>query len=318
MWLLLIHQIPPRPNYLRVKIWRQLQRLGAVPIKNTVYVLPRSDGALEHMQWVLREVVAGGGEGTIVEARLVDGITDQAVEALFNAARDAEYAQLAVEARALAAELPRRRKVKPDERAAVSAQLARLEQRMADLLAIDFFGASGRETAHGLLESIAGRVRAEQPARASWKANDVRGRTWVTRTGIHVDRIACAWLIRRFIDPAARFKFVAARGYQPSKGELRFDMFEAEFTHEGDRCSFEVLIERFGLRDRGLVQIAEIVHDIDLRDGKFGRSDADGVARLIAGLCLGHRDDEARLARGGDLFEDLYRVFSRRKEKDPA
>jgi hypothetical protein len=268
------------------------------------------------MQWVLREVEGGGGEGTIVEARLVDGLSDQAVEGMFNSARDGEYAALAAEARALAGRLPRRRKAKPDERAEVSAQLAKLEQKLSDIQAVDFFGASGRETAHGLLDSIAARVRDGQPARATWKLRDVRGRTWVTRTGIHIDRMACAWLIRRFIDPEARFKFVPARGYQPKKDELRFDMFEAEFTHEGDKCSFEVFVERFGLRDRALGQIAEIVHDIDLKDGKFGRGDADGIARLISGLCLTHGEDEARLARGSDVFEDLYRFFSRRKDKE--
>jgi hypothetical protein len=93
-------------------------------------------------------------------------------------------------------------------------------------------------------------------------------------------------------------------------------MFEAEFTHEGDKCSFEVLVERFGLRDRALGQIAEIVHDIDLRDGKFGRADADGIARIISGLCLAHREDEARMARGNQVFEDLYRFFARRKERE--
>ncbi len=101
----------------------------------------------------------------------------------------------------------------------------------------------------------------------------LQGSVWVTRQGVHVDRIASAWLIRRFIDPEARFKFVPAKGYVPEPGELRFDMFEAEFTHEGDRCTFEVLLARAGLADPALAAIGEIVHDIDLKDAKFGREE---------------------------------------------
>jgi hypothetical protein len=141
----------------------------------------------------------------------------------------------------------------------------------------------------------------------------VQGRVWVTRKGIHVDRIASAWLIRRFIDPDARFKFVPARGYRPATHELRFDMFEADFTHEGDRCTFEVLVQRFGLKDLALGPIAEIVHDIDLKDDKFARADTEGVARVIAGLALAHREDDERLEHGSSLFEHLYHYFRRKQ-----
>ena len=141
----------------------------------------------------------------------------------------------------------------------------------------------------------------------------MRGRTWVTRQGVYVDRIASAWLIRRFIDPDARFKFVPAKGYTPAPGEVRFDMFEAEFTHQGDRCTFEVLLEQAELDDPALRAIAEIVHDIDLKDGKFARPEAEGIRTLIAGICAATGDDEERLARGGAVFEDLHSHFRRRR-----
>ena len=144
-------------------------------------------------------------------------------------------------------------------------------------------------------------------------AGDVRGRVWVTRKGIHVDRIASAWLIRRFVDPDARFKFVPAKGYKPAEKELRFDMFEAEFTHDGDLCTFEVLVSRLGIDDRALVPIAEIVHDIDLKDSKFDRPETSGIDRLIAGIAMGHRDDESRLERGSAVFDGLYEYFSRKR-----
>ena len=142
---------------------------------------------------------------------------------------------------------------------------------------------------------------------------EVQGRTWVTRTGIKVDRMASAWLIRKFIDPKARFKFVSAKGYEPRKGELRFDMFEAEFTHEGDLCTFEVLVQRFGLVDPALLAVAEIVHDIDVKDGKYRREEAAGVAQLIAGIAAAHPSDEERLARGATLFDDLHSAYGATK-----
>jgi hypothetical protein len=138
---------------------------------------------------------------------------------------------------------------------------------------------------------------------------NLKDRVWVTRVGVHVDRIACAWMIRRFIDDRASFKFVPPKGYMPEPNELRFDMFDAEFTHEGDRCSFEVLLTRAGLNDPALSAIAEIVHDIDLKDEKFAREEAPGVKTLINGICADTREDDQRLARGFALFDNLYAVF---------
>ena len=206
----------------------------------------------------------------------------------------------------------------PEQRAEAKAQLARLKARLAQVTAIDFFGANGREAAEGLLAELEGRLREKESRRSRpsrrrpTEPRRAQGRTWVTRQGVHVDRIASAWLIRRFVDPEARFKFVPAKGYVPEPGELRFDMFEAEFTHEGDRCTFEVLLERVGLDEPALRAIAEIVHDIDLKDGKFGRPEAAGIKTLIAGICAATGDDEERLARGGAVFEDLYAYFRRK------
>jgi hypothetical protein len=140
-----------------------------------------------------------------------------------------------------------------------------------------------------------------------------RGRTWVTRKGIFVDRIASAWLVRRFIDPKAKFKFVVGKGYEPSPGELRFDMFDAEFTHVGDRCTFEVLLDRMGLKDPALDAIGEVVHDIDLKDEKFRRPQAAGLETLLAGVALRAKDDDERLTRGSAIFDDLYEVYRRKR-----
>jgi hypothetical protein len=308
-WLLLIHQIPPRPNYLRVKIWRRLQRLGAVAIKNSVYALPSGDAAREDLGWVLREIVEGGGDASLVEARFVEGLSDAQVEEMFRAARDADYQAIAAEARALT--LPRKPGV--GERDALAAQLRKLQKHVAEVAAVDFFAARGREPVEGLFLELSRRL-ALPPVRATQqRLARPRGATWVTRTGIHVDRMASAWLIRRFIDPQARFRFVSARAHSPRAGELRFDMFDGEFTHQGELCTFEVLLLRFGLTDPALRPLAELVHDIDLKDDLHARPERAGIERVVNAIAAAHPSDEDRLARASALFDDLYQSFRRRQ-----
>lgn len=312
-WLVLIHQIPPKPSYLRVKVGRRLQGLGAAAVKNSVYVLPRTDQTLEDFQWVRREIVAGGGEASVCEARFVEGLSDQEVEALFSAGREGDYRALAREARALQASAARHAR-RPAAKGQIEASLVRLRKRLAELAEIDFFGASGRDAVEGLLASIESSLRPapREPEQGTTSPGAVRRRTWVTRSGVHVDRIASAWLIQRFIDPEARFRFV--RGHEPAvPGELRFDMFEADFTHEGELCTFEVLLRRFVLQDEALGRIGEIVHDVDLKDGKFNHAETAGLDHLIAGIAMRHKEDEARLREGGAVFEALYEYFRRTK-----
>jgi len=236
-WLLFIHSLPPKPDYLRVKVRRRLQRLGAAALKNSVYVLPNEDEAREDFVWLARAIVADGGEATICEATFLEGMTDEEMGAMIRA------------------------QMRHDEPAA-----------------------------------DAGRRVAVAP----------RGATWVTRKGPKIDRMASAWLIRRFIDPAASFKFVPPTGYRPEPGELRFDMYQGEYGHEGDRCTFETLLDRFGLRDPALAAIGEIVHDVDCKDEKFGRKEASGIALKVQGIVAAQNDDLARLARGAAMMDDLY------------
>lgn len=304
-WLLLIHQIPPAPAYLRVKIGRRLQRLGAIAIKNSVYTLPSSEQAQEDLQWVLREIAESGGEGSICEARFVDGLTNAQVENLFNSARNTDYGAIVTDARAADGD--------------INGVGQRLRRRLAGVIAIDFFDASGRQAAEAAVAAVERRAQALHGDPASTTAPrrhriDVTGgRTWVTRRGVHVDRMASAWLIRRFIDAAARFKFVSGKGYVPESGELRFDMFEAEFTHTADGCTFEVLIDAFGLSDPALRCLAEIVHDIDLKDDKFGRQETQGIQHLIAGIAQAHAADDMRLNASATVWDGLYEYFRRKR-----
>ena len=313
-WLLLIHQLPSKPSYFRVKVWRRLQSLGAVGVKSAVYALPASAETQEDFEWLLKEIVEGGGEAMICEARLIDGLSDAQARALFDAARDADYEEVAAEARTLLDGVSA-----AEKSADTRAQVARLRRRLAAVAKVDFFGATGRLTAEALVAHIEAALREdghmadEQPRSVGFAAPELKGCTWVTREGVYVDRIACCWLIRRFIDPTAIFRFVSGKGYVPNPGELRFDMFEGEITHEGDRCSFEVLLARAGIDDPALQAVAEIVHDIDLKDGKFGREECPGIKSLIAGVAMAHTEDEARIAAGATIFDNLYAYFRKKR-----
>lgn len=315
-WLLLIHQIPPKPNYFRVKIWRHLQKLGAVAIKNSVYALPANEQAQEDLNWVLREIVEGGGDASLVEARLIEGLNDEQVKEMFRAARDAEYQAIGEEVRQLVRALPRKGEIPEERRGELSSAAARLQRRMGDVATIDFFHARSREPVDGLLKDLEQRLATQAPAKEPAPAapeEKPRAATWVTRTGIHVDRMASAWLIRRFIDPQAKFKFVAAREHRHREGELRFDMFDGEFTHQGELCTFEVLLARFEITDAALRAIADIVHDIDLKDDKHGRPDNAGFEHLINGIAMAHPEDEVRLQRASAVLDDVYEYFKRKR-----
>ena len=317
-WLLLIHQLPAKPAYLRVKVWRRLQALGAVTVKNAVYALPAGEQAQEDFEWLLKEISDGGGEGMICEARLVDGLSDEDVRNLFNRARSQDYAEVSKDAQALHTLLEKDIAAAPA--AEMRSRLLRLRADLERVVTMDFFGANGRETAEGLLSGIETKLRKEdtvpetvQTPEPADGLGSLKGRVWVTRKGVFVDRIASAWLIRRFIDPDAKFKFVPAKGYVPVPGELRFDMYDGEFTHEGDHCTFEVLTARAGLTDPALAAIGEIVHDIDLKDAKFARPEASGIASVIESIAAANKDDGRRLERGAAVLDDLYELFRRKR-----
>jgi hypothetical protein len=317
-WLLLIHQLPTKPAYLRVKVWRRLQTLGAVSVKNTVYALPAGDQAQEDFEWLLKEISEGGGEGMICEARLIDGLSDDDIRALFNTARAADYDAVAKDARVLEAAL---REGTVSSATEARNKIVRLRAEVSRIAVLDFFGANGRETVEGLLGGIEAKLQEEQPmanrqqeqAAQALPADALKGKVWVTRRGVFVDRIASAWLVRRFIDRDATFKFVPAKGYVPKPGEVRFDMYEGEITHEGDRCTFEVLLVRAGLTDPALQAIGEIVHDIDLKDAKFARQEASGIASVIESIAAANKDDQRRLDRGAAVLDDLYELFRKKR-----
>ena len=321
-WLLLIHQIPPKPDYLRVKISRRLQRIGAIAIKNSVYALPPTAEAYEDFQWIAREIEEGGGDAFISEASLLgDGLTDSDVRARFDAVRNHEYDEILADARSLLNEVRPSRAARgrrggkrgdasrPSSGRSAEHELAKLRRRYEAVQAIDFFGAANGSAVSSVVRDIQHALQGTRGARKAATQRPIDGATWVTRSDVHVDRIASAWLVHRFIDRRPRFRFVDPKRYTHVEGELRFDMFEAEYTHVGDACTFEMLVSAFVPGDAALREIAEVVHDVDCKDAKFGRAESAGLARMISGIALLCDRDEDRLERGRMLFDDLYAAF---------
>src|SRR6188768_360217 len=313
-WVLLMPTVPSSDTTTRVKIWRQLQKVGAIALKNSVYVLPNRDECVEAFEWVARELTELGGQASLCEGQFFDGASDEEIERRFVEARSADYAELAAEVRGVA-KLLRAKRVSAERLAALAEQATKLRRRFEEIVAVDFCHAPARMPTQGVLtsvESSLAELRGDTQCEPLTRVARPSGATWVTRTGVHIDRIACAWLIRRFIDPKATLKFVPPKGYEPQPGELRFDMYEGEFTHVGERCSFEVLLIKMGLtEDAALAAIAEIVHDIDLKEEKYARPETTGVQSLVLGMCRSIRDDEARIAAMEPVFDGLHTFFAR-------
>lgn len=323
-WLLLIHQLPPKPTSLRVRIWRKLQKLGAVSLKNSVYVLPSGEKTHEDFQWLKQEVESAGGEATVLRAGSVEGTTDDELVSLFRGQRTEEYARITAELDGLAGTVRGQRKggrLSPGRLGSHEAELSRLHQELERVIAVDFFLADGSAASLAALERCREALRLTQgggvrgaKARASRGGGldpaQYQGRRWVTRKNPHIDRLATAWLIRRFIDRRPRFRFVD-EGTRV-EGGVHFDMADAEFTHRGEDCTFETVLKEFGLAGNpALKELAEIVHDIDLKDNKFNRLEAAGIDAAVRGLGELLKDDRKLLRQAGVIFDGLYEHLGR-------
>jgi hypothetical protein len=292
-WLLLLHQIPPKPPYFRAKILRRLEQAGALAVKNSAYLLPETAETREDFEWISREIIDEGGEAWLFRGDPLGVHSAAEFQAAFHSARGTEY-EVVINAL--------------DSLTATQAEVAKLARRVDEIRRIDFFDHPLRGEAQRKIAEWQAKQQAlvkEQPTAPA------PGRIWVTRRGIRVDRIASAWLIRRFLDPQASFRFVDTASYQHQEPEQRFDMYEGEFTHEGELCTFEVLCARHDLFAIAPVLrvIAEMVHDIDLKETRYGHAETAGLARMLDGLCDRTPDDEARLERGSQLFDSLLNGF---------
>jgi hypothetical protein len=309
--LLLLVGVPPTPSSLRVRVWRRLRSLGAVALKRSAYLLPDTPERYEDFQWLAQEVQREGGEATLIRVQQIENVTPQDVLRLFHEPRDHDYRQLAVRYRKLLQSLDRKSAVKS---ARVHEELARLVKDHQRIRDIDFFDAPAGAEVRRLEEAIAMRTRRPEGVRREERSTldltKLRGRRWVTRPRPHIDRIASAWLIKRFIDADAEFVFAPPAEFP--KDAIPFDAPGAELSHQGEDCTFETLVKRARLRDRRLVRLAEVVHEADLRDGKYPHEEARGIDVAIRALLAASSDDHQVLAQGMALFEGLYVTTSRK------
>jgi hypothetical protein len=308
-WLMILHQIPPKPAYFRAKVLKRLTQVGALQLKNSAYMLPDREDTLEDFEWICQEIVQEGGSAWLFRSEALAGMSSEEIEESFRRLHKAEYVELIESAQLL---MSAARPSSEDDRTTY----AKLSRRQQELRRIDFFEPPERGELDELMSRIDKQIRTAGTREASGiniNGSAFLNRIWVTRAGIKEDRIASAWLIKRFIDSQATFQFVDVRTYAHEAGKIRFDMVEGEFTHRGDSCTFEVLIADHDLAaDAALVAIGQIIHDIDLKDDRFQRPETVGIARMIEGLCLQTRVDVQRLERGFGIFETLYESLTQR------
>jgi hypothetical protein len=309
--LLLLVGVPPSPSSLRVRVWRRLRSLGAVPLKRSAYLLPDTAERYEDFQWLAQEIQREGGDATLIRIQQIENMSPEDVLRLFHEPRDRDYKQLAARYRRALQSLDRKSGSRSGRAREELARLAREHQRIRE---IDFFDAPGGAEVRRLEEVIAMRTRGPEPVRRDERPpldlTTLRGRRWVTRPRPHIDRIASAWLIKRFIDPRAEFVF-ASPGEFPDDA-IPFDAPEAELSHHGEDCTFETLVKRARLRDRRLARLAEVVHEADLRDGKYPHEEARGIDVAVRALLAASPDDHQVLASGMTLFEGLYMTTQRK------
>jgi len=315
-WLLLVHQLPPRPLYLRAQVRRRLAQVGALAVKNSVYVLPDLPDCLEDLQWIAQEAVSAGGEACVFRTALVSGLSAEALRQRFRAASAERYAPIKSALDRLLGGTPGRGR-RPA--AAPAAVVQRLRRQIDAARACDFFHADIGQEVQEMVRTLE-RAQSKAPGRGSARGRvpaAPAGSVWVTRRGPKIDRLATAWLIRRFVDPTARFRFVDPPGDSARPGERTFDMVGADFGHEADRCTFETMRLKFGLDEPALEPIGQIVHDLDLKDGKFGRPEAAGLQTIVSGLIEAHPNGAARIAAALPVFDALLLSFGGRAGQPP-
>jgi hypothetical protein len=310
-WLLLAHQLPTRSSNARVKTWRRLQQLGAVASRNSVYVLPNTEQCREDFEWLRTEIVAAGGEATVFAADAISQRDAEDIVKAFQESRTQDYKALQKDINRVLATV-RGKKARGGGPRLVRA-LHALRDRFDALDRVDFFRATARDSAAAALADLARRVESERPAkppaRSPTRRADFQGRRWVTRRRPGVDRMASAWLIRRFIDPRATFAFVD----KAASADVPFDMYDVSrgFGHRGSLCTFEVLCEEFGIVEPAVMQVAHIVHDLDLKEKTYAAPESAAIGRMVDGLRAMHTDDAMLLEQGIGMFEALARSFEK-------
>src|SRR5262245_29348451 len=314
-WLTLLTTLPPTPTRHRVGVWRKLQRLGAVRLRGSAWILPETPETTELFQWLVQEIESFRGEATLLHVERIGNMTQEKVMSLFHQARAPEYQAVVRGCREVLAQIDRRRASSRGDVGQLRAKLDGLKRELDRIQSIDYLESPLGAKTRALWETTAKRLRGIEahpraPAASRRGALPSMGSTWVTRPRPHIDRIGSAWLIKRFYDGEAKFAFADAA--DAARKGIPFDVLGAEFGHHGEDCTFETLVKRFGIKDRRAKAIAEIVHEADLHDGKFTRNEATGVDLAIKALAESTQADHELLDRGKAIFDGLYAVLKRK------
>lgn len=295
-WLLLIFSLPAKRASERVQVWRKLKRYGALPLRSSGYVLPNNASNQERFEWLAAAIRKYKGEASVVQVHAIDDLPPEALVQQFGEARSRDY-------EALVREL---QKLRPSSAGSAS-QVARLRHRFQEIAEIDFFTSPLRGRVETLLDRFDSMNRlGEEKNPPNGTKKEYRDRAWITRPRPGIDRVSSAWLIRKFIDRKAKFLFASDPRQQPQA--IPFDMFQQAggFGHRGEDCTFETLRKEFRIHDRRVAAIAQIIHDADLSDGKFGRVEGLGLDRVLIGWAQQGISDEELLRRGMELIGGLY------------
>jgi hypothetical protein len=294
-WLLLLVRLPATHSAERVAIWRKLKKSGAIQVQTSTYILPDDPPRYETFQWLTQHIRDTGGDATLVRVKEIEGLSNERLIELFNAARTKEYISLREMLRPLMASSTRTSNS--------DVRLDRIRKQFREIRETDFFDSPKAKD----LETILRKLEETQPrskTQPRLERRDFRDKVWLTRPRPEIDRVGSAWLISKFIDPKAKFVFGNKRG--PIQRVLTFDMLEGDFSHDGDDCTFETLIRRFGIQDRTVCKIAEMVHDADLDDDKFQRTECIGIDRVLKGWAKEGLSDQEILRRGFECFDALH------------
>ena len=299
-WLLLLYTLPTKRTTARVNLWRKLKKFGAVQLKTSGYVLPNDATQIERFQWLATQIRDAGGEATLVRVAQIEGMSNEQIVQMFNQARAAEYNELIGTCRNT---LASHKKGKDGELAAV---LERQQRRFREIREIDYFKSPSADDAQMVIQRLERLLvpKKSGAVRPTLDRQKFAGKTWLTRPRPGIDRAGSAWFIRKFLDPKARFVF----GMEPPShpNALPFDMADVEFSHHGDDCTLETLVKRFGIEDKAVLKIAEMVHDADLEDDKFHRGECIGINGVLTGWAKSNMTDAELLAKGIECFEGLY------------
>jgi len=315
-WVMFSYSLPSKAQSSpRVALWRRLRHLGAIASAGGIYVLPAREECLEAFQWLAEEVQHAKGEALVMRVDQFEGLTEDDLITRFRRARAEDYTALEAQLAGMEGRLSM--ELKGDERSRMRDKLKRLRQQHADIARIDFFNAPEGDLVASQLVRLGQTLATSEPSVPSLMpiaAEAYRQATWVTRPRPHVDRLACIWLIRRFINPAAVIRYAQ----DPGPDEVAFDMREGIFSHRGNLCTFQTMVAAFGLEEQRLYLMGEIVHEIDVREGRHAHPETAGIDAVLSGWLLSRLTDQELESHGVALFEGLYTGLARRAQPTPS